>query len=77
MPYARYGWCAAIRGIVVRDLVRHEPYLLVLLSLNCCSLVRPSSSHRVRGKQDNRQVGKPLLDMASYGLHVHAFMFVL
>jgi len=31
----------------------------------------------VRGKQDDRQIGKPLLNMAGYGFYVHAFMFVL
>jgi hypothetical protein len=31
----------------------------------------------VCGKQDDRQVGKPLLNMAGYGFHVHAFQFVL
>jgi hypothetical protein len=57
---------------------RHQPFRQ--LAFHHVFIHQPQDSLwnlGVRRKQDDRQVGKPLLDMAGYGFRVHAFPFVL
>jgi hypothetical protein len=54
---------------------RHQPFWQFALHHVFIHQPQDSLWHlAVRCKQDERQVGNPLLDMAGYGFHVHAFM---